>query len=131
MFRLHLCRHHPCREQPQQPQSLGRLLGSRHTGSGFSKGTQELFVGHTFCMLGQMGKAEMTGSPALRIFRAQRILDFRKQETGSLLFLKGKAVSQNAASRLAGWWRTRRQGCAQPPGEIAYSPALPCSQIQS
>ena len=122
---------HPCREWAQQPHPLGQLLGPRHTGSGLSRGTPELFGGHTFCMPGEMGKAEMTGPLALRIFRAQRILDFKKQEVGSLFFLKVKAGSQNDASRLVGWWGTRRQSCARPPGESAYSPALPCSQIES
>lgn len=40
----------------------------------------------------------MTGPLALRIFRAQELLDFKKQETDSLFFLKREAGSGNDAS---------------------------------
>lgn len=48
--------------------------------------------------LGKWRRLGMTGPLALRIFRAQELLDLKKQETDSLFFLKREAGSGNDAS---------------------------------
>ena len=77
--------------------NLEASVRPRHAGSALSRGTRKLFLGHKCWVTGQTGKARRTGPLALRIFRAQGLLDFKKQETGSLFFFKREVGSGNHA----------------------------------
>lgn len=97
----------------------------RHTPSGLSGGPRE----RCRCPGEEKGWGSRVSSH--EEFRAQR---FQKQENDSVLF-SGEVGSPGGVSCLVGWQGPRRRSCAFEcanfPGEIAHSPALPCPWIQS